>query len=84
MSTRPLLAIERSHLALYPSRATDTTYVALMVAQSDAASAYDAATDGSLHHAYQADTAERMYYAAKRAYDVASAAFITYTKGLPL
>lgn len=82
MTTRPLLAIERSHLALHPSRATDPTYVALMVAQSDAASAYDSASDGALHHAYSADTAERMYHAAKRTYDVASAAFITYAKGL--
>lgn len=76
-TTRSLLAIERAHLA-YAGRADDAAYIALLVAQTDAASAYEAATDGAFHHAYDADTADRMYYAARRAYDQASAALIGY------
>ena len=81
-AARPFLAIERMHLAARPELAADATYVALMIAQTDAATAYDAATDGALHHAYDRDTADRMYYAVKREYDRASSEFINYKRGM--
>ena len=81
--TRKLLAIEASHLSARRAsgRTVDDTYVHLLMALSDAASDYDAASDGAFHHS-DSRTADARYYEAKRAYDKAGRAFADYAREL--
>lgn len=58
----------------------DETERALWIRRHNAASAYDAATDGALHHAYSRDEADRRHYAVVREYDAASSALIAYRR----
>ena len=79
--TRPLLTVERAALA-HSGKAHDATYVRLLMALTDAGSAYEAADDGALHHAYPADVADAKYYAVKRDYDRAGTALSDYARSV--
>lgn len=58
----------------------DATERALVLALFRAGDEYDAASDGSLHHAYPSDVADRKYWEVRRAYDVAGKALADYRR----
>jgi hypothetical protein len=61
-------------------RIADPAERALFIACMDAGDEYDCACDGAYHHAYPREVADARYYAARREYDRAARALITYRR----
>lgn len=73
------------HMTIYErmtSNILDPRERELALAVLRAGDEYDAATDGSLHHAYPAHVADAKYDAIKRTYDRAARALIGYRRNV--